>query len=239
MRVVVPPVSWHEALFDFAGPLQRVLNELNAPAGEVWFGAHFEHVHPPPEAVIFQTEVGGTRWFTSLYRQKLARARAVWDYSTVNRAAYDCREWFHVPLRFHESMVWTNWKREPSNVVGFFGSLNPRRLAYIKEATCMPVQFGIPRRAWLANVGSVVSAHYYNVPSPVEQARIGMLLANAIPVVAEHSPDEKDYPGPVYANGAELVRIAKTLTPFDGKIQHAAFRAKGTAHASVRAALGL
>lgn len=239
MRVVVPPVSWSEALRDFADPLQRVLDEVGAPNGEVWFGTHFNHVNPPPGAIIFQTEVGGTKWFSRLYRQKLSQARAVWDYSTANRNSYACREWHHVPLRFHESLVWPGFARSDVDIpVGFFGSLNPRRHAYIHGASVMPVQFGNARRAWLSRVGAIVAPHYYE-HGPVEQARIGMLLANAIPVVAEHAPDESDYPGPVFADGVDLVRIARELTSYDGARQHGVFRANGTAHAAVRAALGL
>lgn len=208
MKVIVPDIPWGETLQEYARPLQACLDVVapNAP-GEVWLGAHHPDVDPPADAIIYQTEVVGSSWFTPAYTAKLARARAVWDYSLCHFKKYPSQAWSHVPLRYHPCLETIELK--PVEIpIGFLGSLNGRRRAVLDGAEIMPRLFGADRDAWLARVGVVVVPHFYP-GCPVEQNRIGHLLANGIPVVAENAPDEYEYPGPKYAPAGELVGIAK------------------------------
>lgn len=243
MRVVVPEIPFRQALLDFATPLQAALDDIGAGPGELWFGAHFETVMPPADAVIFQTEVAGSPWFRPVYQRKLERARAVWDYSTINRKDYNARAWSHVPLRYHptlERVRLLRLQRPPDIPLGFYGSLNERRLAAVPKGTALLPRgcFGSLRSTWLARVRCVLVPHYYP-GAPVEQARVGVCLANGIAVVAEHAPDEHDFPGPIYCELAELGRrgLSTTNELELGEQQRAAYVRAGLLETVVREAL--
>lgn len=100
----------------------------------------------------------------------------------------------------------------------------------------MAAGFGRVRDAWLARVGAIVVPHFYE-GAPVEQARIGFLLANGVPVVAEEAPDQQDFAGPVYVPIDQLIHTAGALHPTAGDEQRAAFKAMGSAHELVLSAI--
>ncbi len=241
MNVIVPPIPWHQTLEEYAEPLRRVLAELGGEPIEVWLGAHHPDVAPPPHAIIYQTEVAGSAWFTDAYRAKLARAPAVWDYSSIHRGKYDCKAWAHVPLRWNEALVTVNRSVPRDIQIGFCGSLNEHRMRVLLrgkvKAEIMPTAFGADRDRWLSRVRVMAVPHFYP-GCPVEQNRIGHLLANGIAVVAENAPDQDDYPGPIYTSPDRIMDTAASLTDEDGAQQKLLFEQNGTAHNAILKAKG-
>lgn len=194
--------------------LLRTAGKSGVPAsGEIWLGVHEPAFGAPPgDAIIYQTEVASSPWFTGEYLEKLMRAREVWDYSTDNMLAYGAKQKRHVPLWYAESLVPAFSGHVVRDVdMGLCGSPNFRRQAIIDDGVQNRLNLSpLERDQWHSRIKVHVIPHFYE-NAPVEQARISQLLAAGYCVVAEHAPDERAYPGPMYVPYTELVPTAQKL----------------------------
>lgn len=212
-RLVMPKVHVGGSLEDIRQPLAEGLSKVSGkrgvPAsGELWFGVHATPLTPPAHAIIYQTEVHSSGWFSEEYRRKLAQAAEVWDYSTLNQPHYEARVKRHVPLGFAECLV-----QEPtipgSMAYGLVGSRCARR-ELGPDFRIFDNVHGKERAGIERSIRVHVVPHYYE-GAPVGQARIGRYLASGYAVVAEESADQDDYPGPVYVPHGDLIKVAKQL----------------------------
>ena len=129
----------------------------------------------------------------------------IWDYAATNvrtlRAAGLTRV-RHVPIGFDPAMT----RIQPASVedvdVLFYGSLNERRIAVLRElqAAHLGVKhlfdvYGAERDAWIARAKVVLNLHYYDRPI-FEIFRVSHLLANGKCVVSEgggSDPELEDF----------------------------------------------
>lgn len=156
---------------------------------------------PMDRTIAFQVEpfARTDRW-TPAYLARLARFRAVWDYSTANierlRAHLPLRRLYHVP--FSPLPAQGDGARHG---VLFYGDATPARrqamLARLRqripELTVQTNAFGPRIDAELARAAIVVNLHA--VPGAVlETARISEALAAGAVVISETAPDQDDHP---------------------------------------------
>lgn len=203
-RVWLPPFAHASALRELADALSMAFDGL--PDDEpyrvrwVWLGAHASEGPPVPldQVVIFQTEcLESVAFEGAAYPARLARARAVWDYSTVNMGGYDARRKVHCPLGQSPAFERIARAQVQTIRIGFVGSVNDRRARVLAGtgATHIPFgTYGAKRDELLGQCRVVVVPHYYP-DAPAEQVRIVPLAAAGIAVVAEYSPDSAHVPG--------------------------------------------
>ena len=239
-RLIWPKVKWIECFEEHRAALAEVLPEIPG-TGDIWFGVcRPECPEPPEDAIIYQLEAKGSEWFSGpngeRYKRLLARAREVWDYSKVNYTEYEAKVRRHVPLLWTKSLE--NLPIVDKDIdVGFYGSLNERRIEALggpasigQRVQVLFNKFGEERNRWLARQKVTIVPHFFE-NHPVEQARIGHMMANGIAVVAEESVDQADYPGPIYVPRDRILSTAEDLvahTDWDkiGALQKSEFRSR-------------
>lgn len=149
----------------------------------------------PADAVVYNLEQLNEDLFRRLphYRPALQR-HAVWDYDAANAARYAAFD-LPVPAVVPLGCVpeWTRIAPAPVQDIDvlFYGSMNQRRAAVLEDlrAAGLKVEphfgvYGPARDALIARAKLVVNIHFYDAQI-FEIARIGYLLANRVPVVAE------------------------------------------------------
>ncbi len=219
-KLVLPKSETARSLEDFRRPIAEALLAVagrdGVPAGgEVWFGVHEDGTpEPPPGAMIFQSEVFSSPWFSQKYRERLARAAEVWDYSTANQPHYEARLKRHVPIRWSQCEVRPPTFDAPPIELGLIGSMCQRRAELRPELKIFDNVSGRDRLLIERGIKVHVVPHFYE-GAPVEQARISGLLASGYCVVAEEAPDQADYPGPVYVPHQDLMQVARGFLESD------------------------
>ena len=202
----------------------------------ICFGAHYEMLDPIPnlsETIIFQTEYHGSRWFTKEYREKLKRAKQVWDYSSVNMKMYDAKVQRHVPMRYCKELEWPVMSppsKEDSSpfTVGICGAMSERRQVIVDQCLKQGIRikhigndkliFGYERDKEWNNCAVALCVSCFDEHQPVAQARVAPLLANNRFVLCECAPDQDDFQGPMYVRYNQLVETLlelSALTPIE------------------------
>jgi hypothetical protein len=159
---------------------------------EITLGAHHTRIFVPHDAIIFNTEVKATEWFTEDYKT-LLRRHEVWDYSAANvewllSQGIDAR---HVPIGYHpvlERIV----KADHQDIdVLFYGSGTERRERIWNEVKALGLEcvwlygiYGAERDAFIGRSKIVLNLHFYE-QSPPEDVRLSYLWANKVCVVDE------------------------------------------------------
>jgi len=168
--------------------------------------------------IVYNTEVEST--WSGAYRGLMNRAHAVWHYSSAytfgNNPSY-------VPLwlpaagqkpRLHGP--------ERSVSMGFYGSLNHRRMRVLADAGITNVAtFGTYGRAledYVQNCSAIISPQYYE-GAPVCHARIMQALSFGCQVLSEDGPDSEDFPGVYFASYDRLAECAKLITSGNARLR--------------------
>jgi hypothetical protein len=159
---------------------------------EIVLGAHLPRIFIPHDAIIYNTEVRETAWFTEDYRT-LLRRHEVWDYSAENVA------WLieqgiaarYCPIGYHpvlERIV----KADHQDIdVLFYGSHTERREVIWRGIEKLGLNcvwlfgtYGQERDDFIAMSKVVLNMHFYE-QAPSETVRLSYLWANKVCVVDE------------------------------------------------------
>jgi hypothetical protein len=108
---------------------------------------------------------------------------------------------------------------KPDVDIVFYGLLNERRLAVLKEVEARGVSvevvqghFGSALDEYLRSARMVINIHYYE-SGIMEVVRLSYLWANSIPVLTEFNPDEETFFGMErVAHSAALGDLARAAT---------------------------
>lgn len=183
-----------------------VENTVDPSATNVVLGAHLltekDSLSLPPGTIIYNLEqMGGASLNESYYR--LAERLPIWDYSPANLDWWKQRpclvEPVLVEIGFAPQLRRIERAPEQDIDVLFYGSLNERRIAVLRElersGVRVQVAFGVygrERDALIARAKIVLNLHCYETKR-FEVVRVSYLLANSKAVVSESSDDMAGY----------------------------------------------
>jgi hypothetical protein len=180
------------------------------------FAAHRPTTIVPDGAVIYQTEVAGSPWWTAGYVERLRRHDA-WDYSAVNAKRYR-QHGLPAPRVVPPGYVPELERVEPQTEgidVLFYGSPCPRRRTVLDDLRSRGLNvvelfgvYGAERDEWIARSKVVLSMHYYD-GAPAESVRAFYLATNRKCVVAETAPDA---PGAAYHDLVNACELAARIS---------------------------
>ena len=156
----------------------------------------------PPSAILYNLEQLTPELLAhhADYRRAL-ESYEVWDYSEDNVARYATLGLAAKPMLLPIGYVpeWTRIPRReaPEFDVLFYGSVNPRREAILQELRDAGLRvashfgvYGPERDDLIARSKLVLNIHFYDA-QVFEMVRVGYLLANGVPVVAELGPETR------------------------------------------------
>jgi SAM-dependent methyltransferase len=186
-------------------------NRLREDAINIVFGAHlgFDPALRDRHACVFfnleQTGAGGAA--LSAAYLKLLRGSAVVDYDADNVAAY-CEAPDDVPVLpilhapYLADAQGLPLQERPIDLL-FFGSMNPRRRAFIERVEACGVTvslfdqaiYGSERDAFIRQAKAVLNCHFYE-SSRFEQVRVAHCLSLGTPVISERG--SATLPGPAF-----------------------------------------
>lgn len=145
----------------------------------------------PANYIVYQTEVPGSKWFSTRYQETIRNALAVWDYSGANIRSYkDLNENIYV--------VTPGVKSQPSSGVNipvlFYGYIkkSPERKAFLASLSGQVdieiVQDKHSDDMWnlLKETEIVLNIHYYQ-NAPLETFRINEALSFGCRVISQRS----------------------------------------------------
>lgn len=168
----------------------------------------------PPNYIIYQLEqiyLKNNKWLTDKYIELMRKAKGVWDYSRKNihlLQSYNIKAQY-VPISYTptltKNILSSRKEKEKEKDIDFLfiGSLNQRRLDILetlqkKNYKVMAADgsiWGDERIDLLKRSKCLLNIHYYSEESPLEMARVSLLLANRCFVISEIGGDnnlEKD-----------------------------------------------
>lgn len=169
----------------------------------------------PPNYIIYQLEqiyLKNNKWLTDKYIELMRKAKGVWDYSRKNIFVLQSHniKAQYVPISYTPTLTKTSSRKEEEEIEKekdidflFIGSLNQRRLDILetlqkKNYKVMVADgsiWGDERIDLLKRSKCLLNIHYYCEESPLEMARVSLLLANRCFVISEIGGDnnlEKD-----------------------------------------------
>lgn len=181
----------------------------------------------PPNYILYQLEqicLKNNTWLTDKYIDLMRRAKSVWDYSKKNiytLSKYGIIAQF-MPIRYSKCLrKCNNYINKDSEIdidILFIGSINPRRLKILeglklKGYKVMMADGGVwgdDRIQLLKRSKCVINIHFYSDESPLEMARVSILLANTCFVISEKGGDsnlEKELAkGIVFTHYKDLIK---------------------------------
>ena len=184
----------------FGADVTLAKNRLREDAVNIVFGAHLgfpeegQHRHACLFFNLEQLGQGGARVSADYLR--LLRRSAVVDYDPANVASYcdDPKDVPVVPLLhapYLEDAGTPRLEDRPIDLL-FFGSMNPRRRAFIERVEACGVSvsqfdhpiYGAERDHFICQAKAVLSCHFYE-SSQFEQARASLCLSLGTPLISE------------------------------------------------------
>jgi hypothetical protein len=179
-------------------------NEPIPDGMNIFFRAHLLSLTAPadipPRSIIYNLEQisDQSAWVGPMYRNLLSRF-TVWDYSRRNlaaiRAIADRRQLHLVPIGYMPQLTHVPSAPIEDIDVLFYGSLNSRRRAVLRElqqaAVGLRVETSIrgnARDALISRAKIVLNMHFYST-AIFEMVRVSYLLANRKAVVSECGPN--------------------------------------------------
>lgn len=237
--LIEPPDYPHiGALTDLRDGLDGALQELGVydrGGRQIVLGAHLPGIGAISGAIIFNTEVHGSPWFTPAYLD-LLRQREVWDYSLDNV------HWLigqgiharHCPIGYHESLTRIEPATEQDIDVLFYGSMTPRRIPIWEAVSAIEPKlnivhlfgiYGVQRDAFIARSKIVLDLKAYE-QSPRNDARLSYLWANKALAVPEHRYVTEDMPKVCRFWASQKEELRQAVANDD----HEAFKAKRQAN---------
>lgn len=199
-----------------AGYEAELSSEPRSGTRHLVFAAHRPTTIVPDGAVIYQTEVAGSPWWTAGYVERLRR-HDVWDYSAVNAARYGQHGIAApriVPPGYVPELERVKPQAEGVDVL-FYGSPCPRRRAVLADLRSRGLNvvelfgvYGAERDERIARSKVVLSMHFYE-DAPAESVRAFYLATNRKCVVAEAAPDA---PGVAYDELADACELAARVS---------------------------
>jgi len=216
--IVSPPGYPHQLVFDeLASALVEASSELGGSAPLVRRRIEFDGrvpivlganllakggLPPPPAgSIIYNLEqyTPGSLWHGDRYGALLSRFPTL-DFSRRNREALQAAGLGHTGLlEVGYSPVLRRIPQAEKDIdVLFYGSINPRRRAVLRELADRGFQvvhafgvYGAERDALIGRAKLVLNHHYYDA-NIFEIVRVSYLLANGVCVVAEAERDDPD-----------------------------------------------
>lgn len=167
--------------------------------------AHEKHRRLPNRYVVYQMEqlTVDRDDLGPYYIDRLGGAEFILDYSKENihylKDNYDLTA-YHLPLGFHESMVFDKKNHTKDYLYTFLGALNEKRRKFISNATFIMYKyinrffvsdscFGSEYREIISRSKSCLNIHFYEGHTILEVHRILPLIANKVLVLSERSND--------------------------------------------------
>ena len=211
-------------------------NRLREDAVNLVFGAHlgFPAEWQRRHACLFvnleQLGHGGAKLNPEYL--KLLRSSAVVDYDAANLAAYaqdpadvPLVPFLHAPYLAQQASL--PLEERPIDLL-FFGSLNPRRQAYLQRVEACGLQvatfdhplYGPERDHFVRQAKAVLNCHYYD-SSRFEQARAFHCLSLGTPVISERGP--RTEAPPAFDEAVFWLEDAELTPFFTGQFKQPAF----------------
>ena len=174
--------------------------------------------HPlPKNYIVYQTEIGTSKWFNAHYLNIIQKAVAVWDYSPVNVIRY---QQYNKCISIVTPGVWEQEQAAKDIPVTFYGWVkgSARRHQLLTEINkSIPVNVvtnSMGNEMWkiLRRTKVVLNLHFYN-NSPLEVFRVNEALSFGCQVVSE-PPAMVRYKGLVhFETGADklMKRLKKAV----------------------------
>jgi len=224
-----------EHVFTARGITVNMTHNLNKDDSNMWILFGVNELPPstllPENYIIFQLEqisVKGNKWLTEKYLQLMKGAKQVWDYSLKNvnlLVSRGIKNVLHVPISYTKNMrVIDNTiipNAEKDIDILFMGSISLRRKELLEKLRESGYNvhiadgglWGDERVDLLKRSKSVINIHYYGEDSPLEMARLSVLLANKCFIISEtggeHSLDKRVGKGVVFGKYDELLKLCK------------------------------
>ncbi len=187
----------------------HITHKLNADNKNLWILLGANELPPstllPPSYVVYQLEqiyIKNNKWLTDKYIDIMRKAKAVWDYSRKNLFTLSQFgiQGHYMPISYTKNMTTLQEYRasvQKDIDVLFMGSVNPRRLDILdrlkaKGYSVMLADGGVwgeDRVDLLKRSKCVINIHFYSEESPLEMARVSVLLANRCFVISETGGD--------------------------------------------------
>ncbi len=193
-----------------------VTHKLDADNRNLWILLGANELPPstllPPNYIIYQLEqicLKNNKWLTDKYIDLMRKAKSVWDYSRKNiftLSQYGITAQY-MPINYSKCVKkidnYVDSNVEKDIDILFMGSINPRRLDILerlkfKGYNVMMADGGVwgdDRVQLLKRSKCVLNIHFYSEESPLEMARLSVLLANKCFIISEFGGDnslEKD-----------------------------------------------
>jgi hypothetical protein len=144
----------------------------------------------PPNYIVYQIEIAGTKHFNWGYYQLIQNAKAVWEYSMGNAAFY---HQYNPNIYFMPPLTDNNHGKEnrtiPHLFYGWIEGSNRRKwllteLSKHVKITTVTNKTGVEMWRMLQRTWTVINIHYYN-GAPMELFRINEALSHGCNVVSE------------------------------------------------------
>jgi hypothetical protein len=213
----------------------NITHNLNKDDPNTWILFGINELPPstllPEKYIVYQLEqisVKGNKWLTEKYIQLMKGAKQVWDYSLKNvnlLGSHGVKNVLHVPISYTKNMRVIDNTSIPSDDkdidILFMGSISLRRKELLHKLQDAGYNvniadgglWGEDRINLLKRAKAVINIHYYGEDSPLEMARLSVLLANKCFIISEIGGepglDKKLGKGVVFGKYDELFKLCK------------------------------
>jgi hypothetical protein len=224
-----------EHVFNGRGITVNITHNLNKDDPNTWILFGINELPPstllPEKYIVYQLEqisVKGNKWLTEKYIQLMKGAKQVWDYSLKNvnlLVSHGVKNVLHVPISYTKNMRVIDNTSIPSDDkdidILFMGSISLRRKELLHKLRDSGYNvniadgglWGEDRINLLKRAKAVINIHYYGEDSPLEMARLSVLLANKCFIISEiggePSLDKKVGKGVVFGKYDDLFKLCK------------------------------